>query len=126
MPRIETVRFPDLDRTVHTVHGRFTADDVIETIRREWTAQPTRDVLWDFCEADASALTVDGLRSIVEEVRRHAHRRPGGRTVLVGSDDLVFGVARMHVTYSEIEHSPIVYHVARSLEEGEKWLEGEA
>jgi hypothetical protein len=123
MTWIETERRPDLDRTIHTVHGPFTAADVIGVIRTEWSAHPTRDVLWDFCDADPARLTVEELRSIVEEVRRHAHLRPGGRTVLVGGDDLGFGVARMHVAYSEIEHSPIAYHVARSRAEGEAWLD---
>jgi hypothetical protein len=71
------------------------------------------------CLELASAPTSDEVRALADQRRRLYHPDGVGPTVIVASDDLLYGMLRMYQILAD--HGPSL-HIARSREDAEAWL----
>ena len=124
-PRISASRGEQKDLTIVTVEGSVTADQVREHIVSFLTSEPTRLVLWDLRRGSLAAISSQSIQMIVSAGAPHAHRRQGGRTAIVSSRDLDFGLSRMFQTIAELEHVPFEIRVFRDLNAAMAWLRNE-
>ena len=108
--------------TIHEVVGFITADEVISAFEEFASKSPTQYLLWDFSGAEVSSITSDGLRKIVSVGKTKAHLRPGGKTALLVSGDLEFGIARMYEMLAEVHDHPIRHRIFTAKEEAINWL----
>jgi len=92
---------PELDLTIHVVTGSVTAEELGDRAAQFMGKNPSLLSLWDFSHADISALSADGLRAIFNRARPYAERRRGGRTALVFSSAVGFGMGRMAEAFGE-------------------------
>lgn len=108
--------------TVYKVKGLLSAEEFISATKAVYTENMTFNVLWDLTEVDFSRISTDEIMQIVREIRIYADARAGGRTALVFSTGLGFGLGRMVEAFSEIENMPFDIRSFKSLEEAEEWL----
>lgn len=108
--------------TTHTVEGSVTAEQIRGVIEVFHVENPTLHVLWDFRQADVTHISTGDIERLVDEVRRHAHTREGGKTALVFSHDLWYGQGRMFQAYAELRDLPVEFYCCRHMEEALEWL----
>ncbi|GAB4457060.1 MAG: hypothetical protein Kow0031_38060 [Anaerolineae bacterium] len=117
---------PGSQLTIHTVTGTVTAEDIIAALKQFYTHQPTHRLLWDFREVDLSPLSKQHLMTILTVARSYAHSRPNGKTAIVTSGSLAYGISRMFENYTEIYGHPVDHEVFKSYDDALRWLcEGE-
>jgi hypothetical protein len=82
----------------------------------------TKNVLWDFRKASLYNISSIHIEKILDYVRRHAEKRSGGKTAILVSKDLEYGVSRIIQTIIEIKGIPFKTEIFRSFEEAFQWL----
>ena len=110
------------DLTTLTVKGEITADEIKETILAHNQAAVTKYVLWDLGQATAKAIQSSEIGSIVHATQEFTKSRKGGKTAIVASSDINFGLSRMYDILHELSHSDVPHMTFHSKEEALKWL----
>lgn len=122
MALIETVKGDQQDLTVHTIHGEINGDEIIEKIKDGIDEKHTLYVLWDFRQAEITDLPIEKMYQILTIGKKLAEARKTGKTAIVVSNDLGFGLARMYEAYSEIEVFSTEIRAFRTIEQARAWL----
>ena len=112
----------DSDLTIVTVVGEVNAEQVVNQIISFLTGGPTRLVLWDIREGSLASLSSKDLKMILKRGAQFADRRRGGRTAIVCSREVDYGLGRMFQTLASLQHIPFEINVFRNLEEAVEWL----
>ena len=110
------------DFTVVTVTGNVDAEQVSSQIESFLQDRPTRLVMWDIRNGSLADLSADDLRDIVKRGAPHAERRRDGRTAILCSKPVDFGLARMFQTLANIYHIPFEIEVFRDRAAALNWL----
>jgi hypothetical protein len=113
---------PDL--TTVTVEGTVTADQVRGQIVQFLSGDPTQLVVWDIRRGSLSGMTAENMRMIISAGAPFAHRRRNGRTAIVSTQDVDFGLSRMFQAIAELQHIPFEVEVFRDMELAMAWLRG--
>jgi hypothetical protein len=79
-------------------------------------------VLWDFSKASLSRISSNQIETILDYIKQHAEKRAGGKTAIVVSKTLEYGMSRMIQTLSELISIPLEIKIFRSIEEAVQWL----
>jgi hypothetical protein len=125
MAEIKVAVDEDKGLTIHEVVGVITVEEVLSIFAGFASDSPTLYLLWDFSRADVSNAASDDLRKILSVAKEKAHVRQGGKTALLTSGKLEFGLARMYGILSEIYEHPISHRIFTEKDEAIKWLLGE-
>jgi hypothetical protein len=110
------------DLTVFTVFETVNSDQILTQVIPFLTEEPTRLALWDFRAGSLSGIASNDLQSIVERGKQFADSRKGGRTAIVCSTDLDYGLGRMFQTFADIDRIPIEINIFRNLDDANEWL----
>jgi hypothetical protein len=110
------------DLTTCNVVGPVSADEIIHAIEDFYAGEPTRKVLWILTEASFDDLTSEDVRRIAQTTERFSHMRKTGKTALVFSGDIGFGLGRMHEAFRDLQASPVRQESFRSLDDALQWL----
>jgi hypothetical protein len=110
------------DVAIHTFLGRVTANEIAGKIESYFSGAVNINVLWDFSEARMDEITSDNIRDFVEMAKRYAPVRKGGKTAMVFSTDLGFGLGRMFNAFQDIVKSPVSYKSFRNKSAALEWL----
>ena len=124
MPITTTISH-DRALTIHTVTGDPPFDELMATLKQFWESQPTRNLLWDFSEARLAHISYSEARKIIDYVRPQTEKRAGGKTALVGSKDIEYGMSRTLKALREFQNPSYQLEVFRSMEEASQWLDEE-
>lgn len=108
--------------TIQTVAGVVTANEIAQAIESYYAAQSTRMILWDFTDADVGLITGTDVHALVALTRRFSARRPGGKTAMVFSSELGFGLGRMFDIQQDSATAPISHASFRDRKEALDWL----
>ena len=81
----------------------------------------TRNILWDLRNANVAALTASQVTDLADLSVSYSELREGGKTAIVVSDDLNFGVAREFEGQSMSLSREFV--VFRDIDKAYKWIE---
>ena len=122
MPYIETKIDEEKDLTVQTVSGSFTVEDICDELERYYAGHATMLILWDIIRADLSSWQADQIVSLVKKAKGYSHLRAGGKTAIVISKDLNFGISRMFQSYAENDKIAFEIRVFRDIERAKEWL----
>ena len=122
MARIETIIDSQNDLSVFTVNGALIADEIIERVEEYYTRHPTKLVLWIMGEVDLTAITSAGIERIIQIAKKHTGKRQEGKTAIVGSKDIDYGLARMYEAYTGLENLPYEYKIFKDVDEAKEWL----
>jgi hypothetical protein len=119
---IETSIDNNRQLTIHTITGKVSADEISQRIKSYCESGPTEFVLWDFSNAELSGITPTHIDAFVALTKLYAGLRQRGRTALVFSTDLGFGLGRVFDIHLDLAASHIPYMTFRSKEIALKWL----
>ena len=111
--------------TTITVTWEFDFSELMSVLKVFFDDNNTENLLLDLRDSSLDSITTDHIRNLGKYAisRNNGGSRINGKTALVGSSDLQFGMSRMFKTYSEMEESAIEVSVFRSKEEALSWLE---
>ena len=122
MSNIQVNVDPQNQLTIFTVTSKITGDEIINVVEEYYSGDPTTYLLWDLRAADMSSLSSNELRNILFFSKKHAHQRKNGKTAIVVSSDLSFGLSRMYEAYSEIYEHPTDHRVTKDYDDAMTWL----
>jgi hypothetical protein len=114
----------DIDRqlTIHTVTGEVLPEEVSVKIKTYNESGPTKFILWDFSQATLNKIPSRQVESFVTLTKQYSSLRKGGKTALVFSSDLGFGLGRVYDIHQDLVESEIPHMTFRSKELALKWL----
>ena len=122
MALIETTVDKNRQLTIQTITGEATFDEIARAIKTYYEGVVTKFVLWDSSQALFDKVKASEVEALAAVAKRYSSCRQGGKTALVFSSDLGFGIGRMFDTHHEILASKISHASFRSREEAFKWL----
>jgi len=122
MATIDTNIDTSLQLTIHTITGEVSPDNISDKIKSYSESGPTELVLWDFSKADLSKLRIEHVDKFISLTKHYSSYRKGGKTALVFSSDLGFGLGRIFDTRLDIMDSRIPYMTFKNMEDALKWL----
>jgi hypothetical protein len=112
--------------TTLTVVGEVTFVEMRRVIESFWEAPAlTLNVLWDYRQADMSHLSREDHEALVRVGLKYRPRhaeRTGGKTAIIASADLEYGMNRASETMTHLEGYPFQVKTFRTAEEAEAWL----
>ena len=111
--------------TVKTVTGNPSFEESMTAFRQFYEGNLTKKVLWDFRKASLYRISSNHIEIILDYIRQHAEKRAGGKTAILISKDLEYGMSRMIQTLTELKGIPIETAIFRSIEEAVHWLDKE-
>jgi len=123
MSEITKTVYEDRNLTILTVTGDVTPEQILDALGEFYGSGFTERLLWDFSGATAADFPSKGLEEILAFARNHAHLRTSGKTAIVVSGVLGFGMGRMYSILSEVKGHPIPHRVFRDMNEAITWLE---
>jgi hypothetical protein len=103
--------------TVFAIVGKVDAEQILGQIISFLTGEPTHLVLWDISAGTLAGISSRDLQMIVNRGREFADRRKGGRTAIVCSRDVDYGLSGMLQTFAELIQIPFDIAVSRNMEE---------
>lgn len=109
----------------HRASGELSLREIRETFQatvRDPAFRSGMRVLWDLREATLTSLDEAGIRSLLELNSRYQEERGAGRSAIVVSRDVDYGIARMFQTYAE--DLPWETRVYRDHAEAVAWITG--
>ncbi len=110
--------------TTHTLIGKITVEDLFAEIKKFYDTEPTPNNLWNLLKADVSKIDSFDIKKLAQFPREYVPSRVGGKTALVSSHDLAYGLSRMYKMYAEIAGQNAEIQIFRSLEDAQTWLDG--
>jgi hypothetical protein len=112
---------------IYTLTGELTLDDIQSTIKSFWEAHElTLNALWDARRAKLTNLESSDMESITAFIGQYTHRfeeRKGGKSAVVASSDLQYGLSRILGTLYEIKDFPTKLQTFRQMDEAMEWLD---
>jgi hypothetical protein len=122
MATIDTTNDLSLQLTIHTITGEVSPEEISNKIKTYSESGPTEFVLWDFSKAELSKITFSHVETFIALTKQYSSYRKRGKTALVFSSNLGFGLGRIFDTRLELMESKIPYMTFRSKEDALKWL----
>ena len=110
------------DMTVFTVIGKVTANELVAAISDFYENDVTSNILWDLTKGDLSEIRSSDVELIANLSVKYAEKRSSGKTAIVGSDDLAFGLSRMYEITKELVKLPFETQAFRDIDKAFKWL----
>jgi hypothetical protein len=110
------------DLTIFTVIGETTAEALIEQLEPFMAGEPTSLVLWNLTEGTMANISADGFRQVVAKVKPNAFRRKGGKTALVFSKDVDYGLGRMVEVFTGVAEMGFETKSFRDVASARQWL----
>ena len=123
MAQIKKTVIKEKNISVFSVHGNFSLDKLLNEIDRLCATDTTLHSLWDFTNGVFPTIKASDVEIIIEHTRKYVDIRKGGKSAIVVSRDLGYGMARMYDTLSECKDSPVEYRVFRDINEATNWIE---
>ncbi len=120
--RITTEVDNDNQLTTHTVIREVTFEDALTTLNQFWEGHQTKNVLWDLRKAVVVDFSPKEAKIVSTYIKNHLEKRPEGKTALVVSGDLEYGLSRMVQTIGEAKGFPFQMEIFRSYEDAMQWL----
>lgn len=113
--------------TIYTLTGELTLDDIQNAIKSFWEAHElTLKGLWDARRAKLTNLKSSDIESIAVYIGQFRHRfeeRKDGKSAVVASSDLQYGLSRILSTLYDIEDFPTQLKIFRIMDEALEWLD---
>ncbi len=110
------------DITIIKAVGPLIQNEIISILEDLYTHSPTKFIIWDLVEASAKYLTSKHIHQIADFVAQYKDKRAGGKTALVASGDLEFGISRMMNILGEIKEVDFEVMVFRNLSDAANWI----
>lgn len=112
---ITSRREQSLDLTILTGTGTIQTGEVMSAMEELYAGTPTRYVLWDFSGADITPIDFEGVQAITRLTVKYGQNRPGGKTAIVSTQQVAFGITRVYESLVDGGVAPLQVRVCRTL-----------
>jgi hypothetical protein len=119
---IDILKDTEHQLTILTVKGKVTGEEIVQMIKTHNRRQITKNILWDLTDASypgAKSLDID---SFVGATQEFMIPRQGGKTAIVASTDLGYGLSRMFEILQSVSQSHVEHGTFRTRESALQWL----
>jgi hypothetical protein len=126
MAPIVTDKDRSKDRITYVCTGKTSVDEILTTARAYFSGEVTKDVLWDFAEAEVDMRQphIDKLIVYLRTVPpEELEKRRGARVAIVPPKDYVVGVMEQFKGWSEFVDAPFEFKMFYEAKEALVWLE---
>ena len=110
------------DLTIFTITGDITFAELINTLDSYSNAGPTHNELYDFLNGTIQSMTFEMIKQTVEKEASRSSRNSWKMAVVV-SRDIGLSMGRILQGMTEVEKTPQLVKVFRSLDDAYKWLD---
>ncbi len=111
-----------LNLTTFVCSDRVTAAEIEEQVKILYQGKPSLNAVWDFTNANISALSPADIRGIAQFVKTASHSRSGGRTALVFPTPMLTEMASLLESISEIEVQDAKIKIFNDLDAALAWI----
>ena len=111
--------------TIFAVEGELTFQEQMDALKAFYSGEPTANVVWDFRLLEGKRISSQELEEISDFIKTNQAKRPQGKTALVVSNDLDYGLSRASMTLYEIRNVSLSLMPFPSMDEALKWIDGE-
>jgi hypothetical protein len=108
--------------TIHRASGKITSQELLSSINSFYDGSPTLYTLWDFSKAALSSISNESIRQMFSLVQNRGTNRQNGKTAIVATKDLEYGMSRMFQIMSTDNEFPFTIKVFRSYDEAIQWI----
>jgi hypothetical protein len=108
--------------TIHMVIGNVSYEGVMTNLKRFWESRQTINVLWDFRKGGMAHVSTKEAEAIINYIKHYSEKRPEGKTAIVVSSALDYGMSSVGQTLIEIERISFQIEIFRSYKEAIYWL----
>ena len=108
--------------TVFKCNDGVIIEDLVGELIHFYQSSPTPFLLIDLTNAHIMGASTDNVRRYVEFVKNMGSIRSGGRTAIIVSSDLAYGLSRSFQIFSDIYSLGYETEVFRSVGEAMTWL----
>jgi len=116
----------DAELSTFVAQGALSPDEILKAYSVVLNSSPTRLTLLDLSSASLAHISGDSMRELARRVAELGKkRRKAGRTAIVCSRDVDFGMARMFSTLASLEGHPLKFAVFPGPNSARAWLRGE-
>ena len=126
MAPIVTHTDPSKDLTTHVCTGQISVHEILTALEKYFSGEVTKDVLWDFGEADVE-LRQPQIDKLMIYLRRvppaELEKRRGGRVAIIAPKEFVFGVMEQFKGWSAMVDDLFEFQMFIDAEEALNWLE---
>ena len=114
------------DLIIYVCTGQVSVDEILTAAQEYFSGEVTKDVLWDFAEADVDIRQphIDKLIVYLRTVPpEQLEKRRGGRVAIVAPKEYVVGVMEQFKGWAEMVDAPFEFQMFYDAEEALAWLE---
>jgi hypothetical protein len=126
MAPIVTHKDPSKEFITHVCTGQISVDEILTAAQEYFSGEVTKDVLWDFAEAevDMRQPQIDKLMVYLRSLpREEVEKRRGGRVAIVAPKEYVFGIMEQFKGWSEMADALFEFQMFYDAEDALAWLE---
>ncbi len=120
---VRTVIEHEKEITEHIASGEVIDDEMFEAQREFYENGPTRLQLWDMTQGSVTSVTIGGMRTFIGRAALKGKARKDGKTAVIVSSQLQFGLARMAEAFGEFVSLPFAFRVFRERAEALAWFD---
>ena len=110
------------DLTVYRCSGHMTEEELTYILQSLYNGTPTMNILWDYTDASLAAISSEYVRQLYGKVQKLSTVRRGGKSALVASKEMEYGLGRMFQIMSDENGFPIKVKLFNSVDEARRWL----
>lgn len=112
----------DEDLTRHVATSYVKDEEMFAAQKEFYENGPTRLQLWDMSDCYVTSITIGGMRTFIEKAANYGKARESGRTAVIVSSHLQFGLARMAEAFGEFAQIPFEFQIFKTSDEAYAWL----
>jgi hypothetical protein len=109
--------------TVFKVKGKMLFDQIINEITQFYEKGLTRNAIWDFTRAEGAHISSEEIKKIAFHAKDFGHLRENGKTAIVISSSLAYGLGRMYDSLAQVFNHPVKHGVFRSFDDAVSWVQ---
>lgn len=108
--------------TVYRCSGRMKEEELTHILQSFYSGTPTLNILWDYSDASLEGISSEYVRQIHARVLKLGFARQGGKSAIVATKELEYGLARMFQIMADENGFPLRIKLFRSIDEAHQWL----
>ena len=109
--------------SIFTARGELKASDMVAAYKAFIENGPTPSVLLDITAATLAPLSVRAAQDLARQLTKLNNGcRIGGRSAVVCSREIDFGVANLLISYARLEGHPLQVQTFRTANDATRWL----
>ncbi|HUT63528.1 MAG TPA: hypothetical protein VMZ04_06180 [Anaerolineae bacterium] len=119
---LEIIVDSEHELTIYRCSGCMTEEELTHILQSLYTGTFTLNILWDYSEASLEGISSEFVRQIHGRVQKLGSARLGGKSAIVATKELEYGLARMFQIMADENGFPLRIKLFRSIDEAHQWL----